>query len=91
MLRNVRVGQNDVDTVRVVLDLVQFHTATVFSLRDPYRLVIDVLGDAPARTGTIGQTAATELNPTAPATEHEDTASISGRHRNFPATGADNN
>ena len=75
MLRNVRVGQNDVDTVRVVLDLVQFHTATVFSLRDPYRLVIDVLGDAPALTGTIGQTAATELNPPAPATEHEDTAS----------------
>jgi len=47
MLENIRVGQYDADTVRVVLDLVQFHNATIFTLRDPDRLVIDVLGDAP--------------------------------------------
>ncbi len=46
MLRNIRVGQYDSDTVRVVLDLVQLSNVTTFTLRDPSRLVIDVLGSA---------------------------------------------
>ena len=50
MLENIRVGQYDSDTVRVVLDLVQLSNVTTFTLRDPNRLVIDVLGssDRPA-------------------------------------------
>ncbi len=44
MLENIRVGQYDQDTVRVVLDLVGLSNVTTFTLRDPDRLVIDVLG-----------------------------------------------
>jgi N-acetylmuramoyl-L-alanine amidase len=62
MLESIRVGQNDADTVRVVLDLVQFHDATIFTLRDPNRLIIDVLGDAP-QNSTPRTTAALEAEP----------------------------
>ena len=62
MLENIRVGQYDADTVRVVLDLVQFHDATIFTLRDPDRLVIDVLGDAPI-VNTPRMTAREETPP----------------------------
>ena len=60
MLENIRVAQHDVDTVRIVLDLVQLNNVTTFTLRDPDRLVIDVLGDAPARPATTGAVPASE-------------------------------
>ncbi len=44
MLEQIRIGQFDTDTVRVVLDLVQLKNVTTFTLREPNRLVIDVLG-----------------------------------------------
>jgi N-acetylmuramoyl-L-alanine amidase len=47
MLENIRVAQHDESTVRVVLDLVQLQDVTTFTLRDPDRLVIDVLGTSP--------------------------------------------
>jgi N-acetylmuramoyl-L-alanine amidase len=55
MLENIRVGQYDSDTVRVVLDLVQLSNVTTFTLRDPNRLVIDVLGsyDRPATAAPL--------------------------------------
>ncbi len=55
MLENIRVAQHDASTVRVVLDLVQLQDVTTFTLRDPDRLVIDVLGTStpsPKRTTT---------------------------------------
>ena len=56
ILKNIRVGQYEADTVRIVLDLVQLNSVTtLFTLRDPNRLVIDVLGatDQPAPTEAL--------------------------------------
>jgi len=44
ILKNVRVGQFKNDTVRVVLDLMEFERIKSFVLKDPHRLVIDVFG-----------------------------------------------
>src|SRR5439155_5259033 len=49
LLQQIRVGQYDASTVRVVLDVGTIGRVTSFTLRDPDRLIIDVLGkDAPA-------------------------------------------
>lgn len=50
LLEQIRVGQYDASTVRVVLDVGSIGRVTSFSLRDPDRLVIDVLGKEPAAT-----------------------------------------
>jgi N-acetylmuramoyl-L-alanine amidase len=44
LLQQIRVGQYDVSTVRVVLDVGNVARVTSFSLRDPDRLIIDVIG-----------------------------------------------
>ena len=44
ILKTVRAGQFNHDTVRVVLDLKEFKEFNVFILEDPARLVIDVYG-----------------------------------------------
>jgi N-acetylmuramoyl-L-alanine amidase len=44
LLEQIRVGQYDASTVRVVLDVGTIGRVTSFTLRDPDRLVIDVLG-----------------------------------------------
>jgi N-acetylmuramoyl-L-alanine amidase len=46
LLQKIRVGQFDAGTVRVVLDLATTLRATSFTLRDPDRLIIDVVGDS---------------------------------------------
>ena len=50
VLQQIRVGQYDNTTVRVVLDLGTVGSVASFSLRDPDRLVIDILGQG-ARNG----------------------------------------
>lgn len=82
MLHHVRVGQNDPDTVRVVLDLVQLHDATIFELRNPDRLVIDVVGDAP-EAGRPVTPAVTDANTPKPTGAVEETAA-SGASRERP-------
>lgn len=47
LLQQIRVGQYDASTVRVVLDIGRIGQVTSFSLRDPDRLIIDVLGKEP--------------------------------------------
>jgi N-acetylmuramoyl-L-alanine amidase len=47
-LQQIRVGQNKADVVRVVLDFQNLSEYNVFTLPDPYRLVVDILGRAPA-------------------------------------------
>lgn len=47
-LRQIRVGQNQHDVVRVVLDFDNVSDYKVFWLPDPYRLVVDILGTEPA-------------------------------------------
>ncbi len=44
ILKAVRAGQFDKNTVRVVLDLGSFESFNVFTLEEPYRIVIDVYG-----------------------------------------------
>jgi N-acetylmuramoyl-L-alanine amidase len=47
-LQQIRVAQNQPDVVRVVLDLESVSTTNVFFLPDPYRMVVDIVGDASA-------------------------------------------
>ena len=46
-LKQIRVGQNKPDTVRVVLDFESISDYNVFWLPDPYRLVVDISGKKP--------------------------------------------
>ncbi|MFO7494015.1 MAG: N-acetylmuramoyl-L-alanine amidase [Desulfobacterales bacterium] len=46
LLNNVRAGQYTAEAVRVVVDIKSFDRYKIFSLRNPYRIVIDVWGDA---------------------------------------------
>jgi N-acetylmuramoyl-L-alanine amidase len=43
-LKQVRVGQNRSDVVRVVLDFATISDYSVFELHDPYRIVVDIHG-----------------------------------------------
>jgi len=44
-LKSVRVAQNQAGVVRVVLEVEKVKDYSVFLLKDPYRLVVDVYGD----------------------------------------------
>jgi hypothetical protein len=48
LLKKVRAGQHTPDTVRVVLDLEHATDYKIFSLTDPFRVVIEILGTSPA-------------------------------------------
>ena len=48
LLQQVRTGQNTTDTVRVVLDIESISNYKIFSLPEPFRVVIDVRGDKKA-------------------------------------------
>jgi N-acetylmuramoyl-L-alanine amidase len=48
LLRQVRAARFDPTTMRVVLDLVAYHSYKAFILPDPYRIVVDVYGDEQA-------------------------------------------
>src|SRR5207244_3256018 len=54
LLQQIRVGQYDSSTVRVVLDVGTIGRVTSFTLRDPDRLIIDVLGKEVADASTAG-------------------------------------
>lgn len=56
LLKQVRAGQFKPETVRVVLDIESISQYKIFSLQDPFRVVIDVKGKeklAPARSPVI--------------------------------------
>jgi len=46
LLKDVRAGQYTSDTVRVVVDIKSFENYNIFSLKNPFRIVIDVRGKA---------------------------------------------
>lgn len=48
-IKQIRVAVNRPGTVRVVLDFAKVEKHSVFSLYDPFRLVIDTRGDAPVQ------------------------------------------
>ncbi len=45
LLKRIRTGQNSPDTVRVVLDIESIGSYKIYSLPDPFRVVIDVRGE----------------------------------------------
>ncbi|MEW6672642.1 MAG: N-acetylmuramoyl-L-alanine amidase [Thermodesulfobacteriota bacterium] len=45
LLSNARAGQYTLDTVRVVVDIKSFKTYKIFSLKNPFRIVIDIWGE----------------------------------------------
>lgn len=55
LLKAVRAGQYTSDTVRVVIDINSFEDYNIFSLPNPFRIVIDVRGEATAKK-TVPQT-----------------------------------
>ena len=60
LLSSARAARNTLDSVRVVIDIKSFETYKVFSLRDPFRIVIDVWGGngaAKAFAGSPGEAA----------------------------------
>jgi N-acetylmuramoyl-L-alanine amidase len=46
LLKDARAGQYTSDTVRVVIDIKSFKNYKIFSLKNPFRIVIDVWGKA---------------------------------------------
>jgi N-acetylmuramoyl-L-alanine amidase len=50
LLIDARAGQNTPDTVRVVVDIKSFENYNIFSLRDPFRIVIDIRGKGASKT-----------------------------------------
>ena len=73
-LKQIRVGQNNPDTVRVVLDFESISDYNVFWLPDPYRLVVDISGNKPAPVPRTPEAVVTakptpeRTTPTTPAT-----------------------
>jgi N-acetylmuramoyl-L-alanine amidase len=49
LLKTARAGQYTVDTVRVVIDINSFEDYNIFSLSNPFRIVIDVRGKPVAK------------------------------------------
>jgi N-acetylmuramoyl-L-alanine amidase len=49
LLSDARAGQYTNDSVRVVVDIKSFETYKIFSLKDPFRIVIDVWGSKTAK------------------------------------------
>ncbi len=45
LLSDVRAGQYTLESVRVVIDIKSFKTYKIFSLKNPFRIVIDVWGE----------------------------------------------
>ena len=74
LLKQIRVGQYDNSTVRVVLDSGAIARVTSFTLRDPDRLVIDVIGTDESTSATtpapvVTAAAIDSINEAKPSTE----------------------
>ena len=53
LLRDARAGQYTPDMVRVVVDIKSFKTYKIFSLKNPFRIVIDVWGNTETPTERV--------------------------------------
>jgi N-acetylmuramoyl-L-alanine amidase len=78
VVRHIRVGKRPSDTTRVVLDLDGASRYSVFSLYDPFRIVVDVERPAPvaANAGTAPASLAPAPAPLLPARSPVDAARI---------------
>jgi N-acetylmuramoyl-L-alanine amidase len=59
LLKTARAGQFTQDTVRVVIDINSFEDYNIFSLSNPFRIVIDVRGKPAARDSVFQETKGT--------------------------------
>lgn len=65
LLKRIRTGQFSPDTVRVVLDIESISNYKIFSLPDPFRVVIDVRGQAKEQaTLPVAAAPAAKTDPT---------------------------
>lgn len=55
LLKSARMGQHDQDTVRVVLDIQNIDNYRIFSLSNPFRIVVDVTGRQEKQAAAITQ------------------------------------
>jgi N-acetylmuramoyl-L-alanine amidase len=55
LLQRIRTGQNTQETVRVVLDIESISSYKIFSLPDPFRVVVDIRGVGRPETQEKGQ------------------------------------
>jgi N-acetylmuramoyl-L-alanine amidase len=55
LLSDARAGQYSADTVRVVVDIKSSKTFKIFSLKNPFRVVLDVWGEAGGATAAATQ------------------------------------
>ncbi len=60
LLKQARAGQHTSDSVRVVVDIKSFESYKIFSLKDPFRIVIDVWGEGSGQTETDTMMASTD-------------------------------
>ncbi len=51
LLKDVRAGQYKPDTVRVVVDIKSFDNYKIFSLKNPFRIVLDIYGKSSGKKG----------------------------------------
>lgn len=65
LLKRIRTGQYSPDTVRVVLDIESISSYKIYSLPDPFRVVIDVRGDKSTTTKDTPSKAPADTNPVA--------------------------
>lgn len=90
-LKAIRVAQNQVGVVRVVLDLEKVKDYSAFMLPDPYRLVVDVYGEGASQSLAKADIAplppATDRNEKKPAASRKD-AEIVDTAAKKPAKGA---
>ncbi len=69
LLKRIRTGQFSPDIVRVVLDIESISNYKIFSLPDPFRVVIDVRGQAKEKTALPIAAAPTSKNSTSTSRE----------------------
>jgi N-acetylmuramoyl-L-alanine amidase len=85
LLEQIRVGQNDGSTVRIVFNVGESNKVTTMSLHDPDRLIIDVLGTG-STTPSAPVTTSISPQPTPPARPVRPTAPASGPTPAGPAS-----
>ncbi len=90
-LQRIRVGQNKPDVVRVVLDFESISRYNAFSLPDPHRLVVDILGMKPERPAKAAPTPTVASKPPAPSptSTGRETAEASDTSKESIAVAAD--
>ncbi len=85
-LKTVRVAQNQVGVVRVVLEVDKVKDYSVFLLPNPYRLVVDVYGDTPITAKSAPPPVAEPTKAAeAPAKTDQTEAKRSEKHVTHPA------